>query len=116
MPSGQASNLPSVAPVLWKYRENRGISPIDFIKTVYKDCYGKGLTQQHIRRLDKGLYDALHQRLHFRPEERADLDLPTRKEMNDKLLAGGEEIFAGLDDLSRIRLRGVARARRLRMP
>ena len=114
----KAPSLPEVAPLLWKNRKDRKISAIDFLKTTYAEWYGMGLTQQHIRRLDKGLYDALHQRLHFRPEERAVLDLPTRKEMNDKRLAaaGLPADPAEMDDQERERLRlhGVARARAAR--
>ena len=85
----RSTGLPDQAPALWLERKDRGQSPPEFIRRHYAPWLGR-LTQADIRRLDRSLYMALHKwlRTNAMPD---DLDLPTRKEMNDRLLAAREE-------------------------
>jgi hypothetical protein len=84
-PAKRVDDLPTEAPSLWLKRVNRHESPADFIKREYAPWISRGFTQAHILHLDKPLYTALHK--WFRTNELpADLDLPTRKQMNDRLL------------------------------
>jgi hypothetical protein len=78
-------SLPEQAPALWLERENRKETPAEFIKREYAPWVGQGLTQAHIRHLDRSLYMALHQWLRWH-ELPPDLDLPTKKELNDRKL------------------------------
>ena len=73
------------APSLWMDRSDRKETPPDFIKRVYAQRLGNGLTQAHILHLDKKLYFAFHKWLRSNPMP-ADLDLPTRKQVNDRKL------------------------------
>jgi hypothetical protein len=95
-PAKEFVSLPEHAPALWLERENRKETPAEFIKREYTPWLGKGLTQAHIRHLDRSLYMALHQWLRWH-ELPPDLDLPTKKEMNDrKLRQLGEEPLKAL--------------------
>jgi len=69
----------------WLERQDRKQTPPDFIKDVYTEWLGQGLTQAHIRQVDRSLYYALHKWLKSNDMPN-DLDLPTRKQMNDRLL------------------------------
>jgi hypothetical protein len=81
--STPAQQLPAAAPALWLDRENRKETPPEFIKREYAPWLGHGLTQAHILHLDKPLYTALHKWLgsNAMPDW---LDLPTKKQMNDR--------------------------------
>ena len=74
-----------------------------FIKRVYADWLGHGLTRAHLRDLDLPLYNALA--TWTRRHGPGDLDLPTKKELNDRLLAGGSFERPDLDKAARERLR-----------
>ena len=119
--AGSSVKLPLVAPALWLERENRKETAPDFIKRVYAPWLGHGLTQAHIHQLDKQLYTALHNWLRFN-DMPADLDLPTRKQLNDRLLqirgtpSSAESLGKAISEASpevreRIRLYDVARRR-----
>jgi hypothetical protein len=119
--AGSSVKLPLVAPALWLARENRKETAPDFIKRVYAPWLGQGLTQAHIHQLDKQLYTALHNWLRFN-DMPADLDLPTKKQLNDRLLqirgtpSSAESLGKAISEASpevreRIRLYDVARRR-----
>ncbi len=80
--------LPAAAPALWLERESRKETPAEFIKREYAPWLGHGLMQAHILHLDKPLYTALHKWLgsNAMPDW---LDLPTKKQMNDRQLEAG---------------------------
>jgi hypothetical protein len=111
------TKFPTQPPALWLERRNRKETPPEFIRREYAPWLGQGLTQAHIRRLDKSLYMALHKWLQSH-EPPADLDLPTQKERNDRQLeaAGLPSNPLQVDDRSResMRLHEMARARLLR--
>lgn len=90
--------LPAVAPELW---ENRASSPnrpsgkiensVEFIKRVYKEWLGKGISRTTIRHLDPPLYAAYAAHLHNHKGD-AIPGLPSRSELvNQKITAIGEE-------------------------
>lgn len=116
-PQEEETDLPTQAPALWLERENRKETPPEFIKREYAPWLGRGLTQAHIRRLDKSLYMALHKWLqsHDWP---ADLDLPTRKELNDRQLAAAglpaDPAQADARSREQMRLNAMAQARLFR--
>jgi hypothetical protein len=85
--SGEASHppLPSKPPLKWLEREDKKESPVDFIKRVYAAWIGRGLTRASLR-MDPPLYSALGVWIHHNGSLPADLDLPTRKELNDRQL------------------------------
>ncbi len=66
-------------------RADRKETPPDFIMRVYAPWLGNGLTQADILHRDKQLYFAFHKWLRSNPMP-ADLDLPTRKQVNDRKL------------------------------
>jgi len=89
-----ASSLPAQAPALWLEREDRTESVPDFIRRVYAPWLGQGLTQAHVSHLDRSLYNALQKWLGKAGNslEAAGVDLPSKKQMNDRQLA---ETFGG---------------------
>lgn len=119
--SDRKPSLPTEAPAFWLEREDRKETPTEFIKREYAPWLGHGLTQAHILHLDKPLYTALHKWLRWNtlPDW---LDLPTRKQMNDRLLekqgvpTASESWGKALRDADagtkeRIRLYNIARKR-----
>jgi hypothetical protein len=78
--------VPDVAPVTWAQRVERQITPIEFVQKYYGSVLGAGLSQADIRRVDPGLYTALHnwKRRHGWPEG---FDLPSKKALNDERVA-----------------------------
>src|ERR1700722_4943556 len=85
--TSRTSGEPSRAPEKWADRNSRSSeNPVTFIKRVYADWLGLGLTRAHLRDLDLPLYNALA--TWTRRHGPGDLDLPTKKELNDRLLAG----------------------------
>lgn len=116
--------LPAEAPALWLQRADRSQTPPAFIREHYRPWLGKGLTQAHILRLDRSLYNALHKWLRSNPMP-PDLDLPTRKQWNDRALAAmgtptaAQSLGRALKEASpevreRIRLYDLARRREAR--
>lgn len=86
------SELPQIAPELYRDRKDRAEKPADFILRVYQDWLGRGLARPHLMSLDRPLYDALHNWLRKNPMPEA-LILPTKKEMID-----AELLEAGIED------------------
>lgn len=117
-----SATLPTKAPSLWLDRTDRAQAPIDFIRITYAEWLGHGLTQAHIRRLDKSLYMALHKWLQSN-DMPADFDLPTQKQMNDRQLSEmwpspdaarpGRAAPLSPDDRERSRLYQAARRRQI---
>jgi|ERR1019366_6152480 hypothetical protein len=81
----EAPLIPVTAPSLWMDRADRKETPPDFIKRVYAPWLGNGLTRVDILHRDKQLYFAFHRWLTSNPMP-ADLDLPTREQVNDRKL------------------------------
>jgi hypothetical protein len=88
-PRESSNALPTQAPRRWSVRES-DLSPAEFIRRHYAPWLGKGLTRAHIRHLDISLYEALKRWLKEN-EMPEDVDLPTKKEMIDRELAGGSD-------------------------
>lgn len=112
-------NLPVSAPEFYQRRADRRERPCEFIRRVYGTWMGNGLAMHHLFHLDEPLYAALHNWL--RHNEKPDwLDLPTKKELNDRALErlGLQEgdtlpypsYYKGLKD--KLRLYNAARNRR----
>lgn len=78
--------LPNKAPAIWTEAKLSGDTPPAFIQRHYGPWLGKGLTRPDIKRLDGQLYVALSNWLR-KNEMPHDLDLPTLKEMNDRLVS-----------------------------
>lgn len=82
--------LPKIAPELWPHdrQEVAGAleTPPQFIKRVYGEWEGKGLSKRLIRQLDPTLYRALYNWLQRGNEMPANLDLPTVEQQNDRLV------------------------------
>lgn len=87
VPKSSVEPLPSRAPEAYGGVRS-GESPPDFIKRVYGRWVGKGLTKTGLRQLDPGLYRALYNWLGRGNVLPDDLPLPTRQEVNDKLVEG----------------------------
>jgi hypothetical protein len=79
--------LPTEAPEIYAGVRS-GETPADFIKRVYAPWVGNGLTKTGLRQLDPGLYRALYNWLGRGNVLPDDLPLPTRQEVNDKLVEG----------------------------
>lgn len=88
-PASPAHVLPVQAPALWLEREDRAESVPDFIRRVYAPWLGQGLTQAHVSHLDRSLYNALQKWLGKEGNslEAVGVDLPSKKQMNDRQLA-----------------------------
>lgn len=95
-PDHQPVILPADPPELFQERANRSEICTGFINRVYREWLGHGLTRSHIYHLDRPLYFALSQRIE-RFGMPADLDLPTKKEQNDRDLEA-----MGLEDGDRL--------------
>lgn len=97
--------LPASAPE--KYQGLRGPeTPPQFVQRVYGEWLGRGLTRAHIRALDPTLSQAIVN-WSRKPENEwpPEVDLPTLKEQNDRLvseLAGGEPSLRTLKDARRL--------------
>jgi hypothetical protein len=74
---------PEKAPEFWRERADRSERIYDFIRRVYGPYIGR-IRRSDLRRLDFSLYQSLYYKRH---KEEADLELPTAKEANDRLLA-----------------------------
>lgn len=84
--NAELGGLPTKPPARWLDRQDRQESPIDFIRREYSSWLGRGLSRPHIRKLDKSLYAALCNWTSEHGKLPDDLDLPTRKEINDRRL------------------------------
>lgn len=62
---------------LWSNRLGRKENPVAFIRRVYAQWIGRGLTRAHIRAVDRPLYRALGVWLHRHPDEELP-DVPAR--------------------------------------
>jgi hypothetical protein len=78
-----SQSAPAKAPELWRSRRDKSEKIFDFIRRVYGRYLGK-LRRADLRKLDFSLYNSLYYKKH---RAEADLDLPTVREANDKLLA-----------------------------
>jgi hypothetical protein len=72
-------------PKKWLDRVDKRESPVDFIRREYGELIGK-ISRPDIKRMDKSLYAALHNWISEHGELPADLDLPTKKQQNDRKL------------------------------
>ncbi len=86
--------LPRTAPAAWKSEKQKGETPAAFIRRVYGEWEGKGLTKNLIRQLDPALYRALYNWTSRGNEMPPDFDLPSLQEQNDRTVA---EIVLGRD-------------------
>jgi len=110
--------LPKEAPEVYKTRDDKSEKVVAFIRRVYAPWLGQGLARNYLRYLDPSVYHALHNWLKKNPWPE-DLDLPSKKELNDRELAHmglneGETLpypsyYTGLKD--KIRLYNAARNR-----
>lgn len=83
-----AKPLPTVAPKLWKDRERgRKTNPVKFMKDVYGEWIGHGITRAYIKHLDKQLYSAYAQHIGRYPEEKLNLPHTSRNKIEDPELA-----------------------------
>ncbi len=89
----------------WALRADLREKPQDFIRRVYGDRLGRGLTQADIRRVDGQLYQALHNWLR---KNALTIELPTRTEAVDKKLS-----LFGLQGIGKSAKRDSARATEL---
>jgi hypothetical protein len=81
------SKAPAQAPSTWATRNRSNQeTPIDFVRRVYVESLGHGLTQSDIRRLDYDLYRAL-QNWKQRYGWPSDFMLPTKQSKNEMLLS-----------------------------
>ena len=89
----QPLHRPEQPPELFAKRTNRKENPADFIKRVYAPWLGKGLTRRDLFHLDRKLYYSFNvwRHEHGMP---ADLDLPTRAEVTERLIASMGEVSA----------------------
>lgn len=76
-------SAPEKAPELWKNRPDKTEKIFDFIRRVYGQYIGR-IRKSDLRRLDFSLYKSLYYQKH---KDETDVDLPTIKEANDRLLA-----------------------------
>lgn len=76
--------MPNKAPRLWRGSKEEALTPPEFIREVYGPWIGRGLTRNHLRRLDKKLYGAVGSWMHVGAPWPEDLPLPTLKEANDE--------------------------------
>jgi hypothetical protein len=119
-----SSSIPSHAPATWLARKDRSESPVDFIRREYGPWLGQGISRPDIKRLDKSLYDALCNWLSKHGPMPNDVDLPTKKEMNDRKLQEAGVLRAPSrsrsvaeltpDEREKLRLYELARGRRRR--
>lgn len=112
-PSEFELTMPATAPANWLDRANRDENPVEFIRRVYGPWLGKGLSRPSIRRLDKSLYLALYRFLANGGIWPTDLDLPTKKQQNDRELKKSGFASGSLspDQQEAIRLYHLARRR-----
>ncbi|MBO6816390.1 MAG: hypothetical protein JJ891_16155 [Rhizobiaceae bacterium] len=82
-PEKKAFFLPDTAPELYRERKDKSEKPANFIGRVYADWHGQGLARHHLLKLDEPLYHALCCWL-IKNEMPEWLDLPTKKEINDR--------------------------------
>ena len=107
-----SATLPSKAPARWLDRFNRKESPIEFIRREYSRWLGRGLSRPLIRKLDSSLYAALCNWISEHGELPQDIDLPTKKELNDQRLKEMEYASKGPPSEQREALRLYHAARR----
>lgn len=111
--NAELGNLPTKPPARWLDRQDRQESPIDFIRREYSPWLGRGLSRPHIRNLDKSLYAALCNWISEHGKMPDDLDLPTRREINDRRLeeTGYASIGPSAEQREALRLYHAARRR-----
>jgi hypothetical protein len=101
------------APLSWNESRLPAETPPNFIRRVYDNWLGKGLDRAHIRSLDPSLSQALDNWLRKNPMPE-DIDLPTRKQNNDRRLASIESGDIPLSTLAEVSGRdGIREAQRL---
>jgi len=93
--SAADTEVPTIAPVRWLDRANRQETPVEFVRREYKSWLGR-LSRAHIRQLDRSLYTALNNWLAKHKSLPPDLDLPTKKELNDRQIKSLGEISVKL--------------------
>ena len=76
---------PERAPELWEFRADKSENSYDFTRRVYHDYLERGLSRPDILSLDPKLYQAMHDRR--RRYKDNSLNLPTKRQVNDALLA-----------------------------
>jgi hypothetical protein len=115
-----ATPLPTMAPEIWpddrQTIEGQKETPPAFIKRVYGEWEGRGLTKKLIRSLDPTLYRALYNWLrqpgNVMPP---DLDLPTIEEQNDRVFEALKRDHGSDDALSHTAREAAREANRIRM-
>jgi hypothetical protein len=87
-----SETLPTMAPEIWpsdrREADGKLETPPAFIKRVYAEWEGRGLTKKLVRELDPTLYRALYNWLQRGNQMPDDLDLPTIAEQNDRVIDG----------------------------
>lgn len=89
--SGDLKPLPTVAPVVWTRKA--GMSSADFVRKVYGDWIGNGLTRAHLRQLDRRLYQTFSTWI-FRMGDRLPEDLASFRDDPERV--GVELADAGI--------------------
>jgi hypothetical protein len=107
----------SQTPAKWLERKNKKETPIDFIRREYAPWLRDGtLSRPFIRKIDKSLYAALSNWLLNNRNLPADLDLPTKKQLNDRRLKEVGTLSLDLPPEARERRRLYQLARRRSRP
>lgn len=87
---GSSRALPDEAPLRWRNRDTNSdtstINPAKFVRMVYQDWIGRGMTRKHLNDLDPELYRALSVWEHRHPDDRI-AELPTLAEVIDRQIA-----------------------------
>jgi hypothetical protein len=110
-------------PGKWLDRADKKESPVDFIKREYAALIGK-ISRPDIKRMDRSLYAALSNWISKNGDLPPDLNLPTKKQLNDRKLEGLGHIRSPArslrvsemapSDAEQLRLYDVARQRKKR--
>jgi hypothetical protein len=79
------TNAVSKAPAKWLDRADKNESQIDFIAREYAELLGR-VSRPDIKRLDKSLYAALANWVSQHGALPPEIDLPTKKQLNDRKL------------------------------
>lgn len=105
-------SAPDLAPEIYARRKNRDETPIGFVRRVYGEWLGNGLTSADIRQLDPNLY--LHLKVWICTKgEPEGLDLPSKKARIDRLI--GALGIGGPSDAGRLILERLRAAHKVRV-
>ncbi len=86
--------LPDTAPEIWAERDRtQRQNPAQFVRRVYAQWIGRGLTRQKLGRLDSTAYKALAVWEHRHPEDRI-IELPGITEVLDRRIAALSSEFS----------------------